>query len=195
MKRMKIKRCHVVSLLLCLLLATSCQPVVEEIPSDKYDTLRLYSSRCFWHAAIMHLYQDSGYLRAHVGITIEVPIDDYDYHELDSIPYIGYHIYVDAHTQDTLLPLGKYTTHIDDTCHISVEECWASGARTKKWYKPAGRYAVEDATIYIGKDEQQEYYLELFVQMQEGERLYIRCKEIWRLEEHRAYLYYPDMKW
>ena len=191
MKRMKIKQCHVVSLLLCLLLTTSCQPVVEEIPSDKYDTL-LLSSKSVWTASVMHTDQDSGYLRAHIAVLLEQLVE-YDFREYENIPYIGYNFDVEAYTQDSLLPLGKYTTHIDDTCHILLKDAIALGAGTKSWYKSRNKlFAIEDATMYIGQDAQQEYYLDLFVQMEEGEKLYLRCTRWERMYEHSmTTFYYP----
>ena len=194
MKRMKIKRCHVVSyigLLVCLLLATSCQPVVEEIPSDKYDTL-LLSSKSVWTASVMHTDQDSGYLKAHIAVLLEQLVE-YDFREYENIPYIGYNFDVEAYTQDSLLPLGKYTTHIDDTCHILLKDAIALGAGTKSWYKSRNKlFAIEDATMYIGQDAQQEYYLDLFVQMEEGEKLYLRCTRWERMYEHSlTTFYYP----
>ncbi len=197
MKRIRIKLCSVLyaGLLLCLLQTTSCQPAIEEIQADKYDTLRFSSSSCSWDASITHIYQDSGHLRAFIGILAVTNSRDYNFREHDSIPYVRFRLYVDAYTQDTLLPLGKYTTNMDDTCHISVEESCAIGAGSKLWYKSTGKqFAMEDATIYIGQDTKQEYYIDLFVQMKDGEKLYLRSTEIWRLylyDSHVTPFYYP----
>lgn len=197
MKKIRIKLYSVVyaGLLFCLFLTTSCHPVVEATSTDKYDTLRFSSKYYAWSTSIIHIEQDNGHLRAFIGFAVmEYKSNNshyYNFREYDSIPYYSFKLFVEAYIQDTLLPLGKYTTNMGDTCYISLEECCAFGAGSKLWYKSRGKqFAMEDATIYIGQDSKQEYYIDLFVQMKDGEKLYLRSTDIWRLTENSTTPYY-----
>lgn len=165
-----------------VLLGNSCNPVTIETSSDGYDTLRL--RQCYWSTDIAHLSDCDGYISAHVAVVVtETDKKKFD-PERDSIPYCGYNFFVEAQTQDSLLPLGRYTTKEGDVGRILIKQCCAFSAQSVLWPKPAGiRYTMKDATICIGCDSSKtkdKYYFEFFIDMDDGERLYIRSTDLWQ---------------
>ena len=182
--------------LLFVLLGNSCNPIVVEKPSDEYVTLTL--TECKWSTYITHLSDDNGLLYTFVSVVAKGGNGNKFDPKRDSVPYSAYKFYVEAQTKDTLLPLGKYTTKDGDTGRILIKQCEAWSANSALWPKPAGRYTMKDATIYIGCDSlkiKNKYYFEFFIDMDDGERLYIRSTELWRESDdqmHQYPFYYPE---
>ena len=202
MKKNKILTCAFIAVVLSV--CVSCEPIAingndkptsVDTPTIQYDTLSLQQD-CYWHAYIEHLSQNNGILKTHLVIMSSCGIDD-----IDSIPYIFYHVNIMAETQDSLLPLGTYTMTQDEPLYIENdrESNFATGAENKLWFKERGLYYYKDAVVHIGRDTIQDYYLEFLVQMEDGENLYLYCPYIARqvrMEngEFYAYPYYPDSR-
>ena len=203
MREKKILTCAFIAVVLSV--CVSCEPVAingnntptsVDTPTIHYDTLTFVRQVSYWHAHIRHLSHNNGILKAHLAI-----MPSYDVEERDSIPYRFYHVIMMAETQDTLLPLGTYTMAQDKPLYISSdrESSFAVGAENKSWYKEIKPYYYKDVIVHIGRDTIQDYYLELFVQMEEGENLYLHCSHITRQilmenREYYSYPYYPDSR-
>lgn len=121
--------------------------------------------------------------------------------QLDSVPYGAFnYIMMRAVMQDTLLPLGTYTSQSEETHCYLIKSSVAYGAETERWFKAQRPYNIKDVSIHIDKDSAQNYYLDAFIQMKGGENLYIHCTEIWRSYEEYMGLpismgpYYPKNK-
>ena len=196
-----MKKRHILSIVVCigafLSLCISCKPVVTEKPQIPeypivhYDTLSL--ARGHWQAEIVHTASSNGEIYAYMFI-LGCNVDK----QLDSVPYGAFnYIMMQAVTQDTLLPLGTYTAQSNDTRCYLISSSVASGAETERWLRAQGPYDIKDVSIHIDKDSAQNCYLDAFIQMKDGDNLYIHCTEIWRsYEEDRGIpislgLYYP----
>ena len=156
-----------------------------------YDTLSLVKGG--WKAEIVHETSSGGEIRAYVTV-IGYNVDK----QLDSIPYGTFnYIMMHAVTQDTLLPLGTYTSQSEETHCYLIKSSVAYGAETERWFKSLRQYEIKDVSIHIDKDSAQNYYLDAFIQMKAGENLYIHCPDIWRVYNDErgwpisAYRYYP----
>lgn len=174
-------------LCICILLSMqiSCKPTEEVQPPEPvvvhYDTLSL--SRGHWEVEIVHTASSNGEICAYMFI-LGCNVDK----QLDSVPYGAFnYIMMHAVTQDTLLPLGTYTVQSNDTCCYLISSSCAMGAETEHWFKAQRPYDIKDVSIHIDKDSAQNYYLDAFIQMKDGDNLYIHCTEIWKsYEEYRG---------
>ena len=195
---MKIKNYILgVVLLLVLSFCVACEPPVsEEDPAIHYDTLTLING--FWMAEITHIDYAEGQLITRLSITM-MYLDS-----LDSIPYTNYNnLELRAITSDTLLPCGTYTSESKDLICTVDQYTNAWGRGSEPWYKEARFYQIKDASIHIGKDSTQGYYLDAFIQMYGDENLYNRCTYVLRyckpdnLPPGRVYLfpYYPESEY
>lgn len=188
-----------------LLVCTSCEPVEingganftpVDTPTIQYDTLSFIrgKERRVWDAQMTHISHRNGILQAQLGILPQCVIE-----EQDSVPYLSFNVTLIAETQDTLLPLGTYSTTQDKLLYIlnNKKSNFAMGAKWFKEYKP---YHYKNAIVHIGRDSVQGYYLESWVQMEEGENLYLYCPRITRLFRNEngeliyACPYYPDSR-
>lgn len=187
-------------LCICILVSMqmSCKPTEEVRPPEPvvvhYDTLSL--ARGHWQAEIVHTASSNGEICAYMFI-LGNNVDK----RLDSVPYGAFnYIMMQAVTQDTLLPLGTYTAQSNDTRCYLISSSVASGAETERWFRAQGAYDIKDVSIHIDKDSAQNYYLDAFIQMKDGDNLYIHCTEIWKsCEEYRGLPisvvpYYPKKK-
>ncbi len=184
-------------LCICILLSMqiSCKPTEEVQPPEPvvvhYDTLSLVRGK--WETEIVHTASSNGEIYAYMFI-LGCNVDK----QLDSVPYGAFnYIMMHAVTQDSLLPIGTYTAQSDEMhCYLIKSSC-AWGAETECWFKESQPYDMKDVSIRIDKDSAQNYYLDAFIQMKDGDNLYIHCTEIWKsYEEDRGIpislgLYYP----
>ena len=194
---MKIKNYILgVVLLLVLSFCVACNPPVsEEDSAIHYDTLTLING-C-WMAEITHVDYVEGQLITRVTISV-MQVDS-----LDSIPYIHYNkLELRAITSDTLLPCGTYTSKSKDLICTSDKYSRAWGYGSGLWYKKAQFYQIKDASVHIGGDSTKEYYLDAFIQMCDGENLYVHSTYVLQRHRHEdnpqwSYLlpYYPDSKY
>ncbi len=206
MKIKKIQTIAVVFIGIVLFVSVSCEPVEingsdkptpVDTPAIQYDTLSFARQVSYWHAYIEHLSQNNGILKAHIAIMPSFGIE-----ERDSIPYMFYHVIVIAETQDTLLPLGTYTMTQNKPLYIfwDKKSYFAVGAENELWFKESKPYYYKDAIVHIGRDTIRDYYVELWVQMEEGENLYLCCPHITRRFRNEngeviyACPYYPDSR-
>lgn len=201
MKQKRLLRCFCGIIAILSLICTSCEQPIGIIdngnkPSDtlnviKYDTLP--PTRVPWQCFITHLSSRNGVLKAHMGMVAYID------KQKDSIPYSSFNWIMLAETQDTLLPLGTYTMKQHDSLYIAddVTDNWSWGAEAQLWYKEKRRYYYKDAKAKIGRDSIGKYYMELFVQTEDGENLYVYCPTLlrsFRLEngEYMLFDYYSD---
>lgn len=195
---MKLNNYVIIAFAWVTLFCMSCNPVVLEeqkntTPPVHYDTLTLTEGD--WIATIKHMDSPRDYLVAHLVIYREKIVEE------DSIPYTPYNVVIMAETQDTLLPLGTYTSEPNVSKRVLVKEGHAWGAGSARWFKEEKFYDYKDLSVVIGIDTTRNYYLDAFIQMEEGENLYIHCPTIWRhyvlVQEgvHLAYdeTYYPTI--
>lgn len=177
------------TIVLLLHLCVSCQQStsVENQDIIKYDTISLQYGR--WGADIYHISFEEGELNA------RVVLQSYGVYP-DSIPYGFYQINVIAHPQDTLLPIGTYTTSDIDHMYINKQGC--SFAVPLKIEDPRNipRYRYNDVTMSIKRDVTTgDYYVEAFIQLETGENHYIRCNTIARVymdEDNNPIGYSPN---
>lgn len=204
MKIKKIQTIAVVFIGVVLFWCISCEPVEingsdkptpVDTPAIQYDTLSFVRRVSNWSADITHLSRRNGLLMAHLQI-----VPSYKIEEHDSIPYVFYNAVMVAETQDTLLPLGTYTMTQDKPLYLSSDRRsnFAVGAGNALWFKEVKPYYYKDAVVHIGRDTIRDYYVELWVQMEEGENLYLYCPHIRRIvlmeNEEFGYPYYPDSR-
>ncbi len=188
-----------------LFVCTSCEPIeinsganstLVDTPAIQYDTLLFIrgKERRVWDAQITHISHRNGILQARLGILPQCVIEEHD-----SVPYLSFYVSMVAETQDTLLPLGTYSMTQDKLLYIqnNNKSNFAMGAEWFKEYKP---YHYKNAIVRIGRDSEQGYYLELWVQMEDGENLYLYCPRITRQFRNEngeliyACPYYPDSR-
>ncbi len=159
----------VCTIVLLLHLCISCNnpTTIEHQDVIKYDTIA--SQYGMWGAEIYHISFEEGELNA------RVVLQAYDF-MYDSIPYGSYQMDVIVHPQDTLLPIGTYTTSNTNPLYINKQGCSFAMPYTiedpsKSW--PTYRY--KDVTMSIKRDATtRDYYVEAFVQLETGENHYIR---------------------
>lgn len=184
-------------LLFVLSFCVACNPPVSEEDSAPihYDTLTLIQGD--WIAEITHINYVEGQLIARLSITM-MYLDS-----LDSIPYTNYNnLELRAMTSDTLLPCGIYTSKSKDLICTSDKYSRAWGRGSGPWYKKSQFYQIKDASIHIGKDSTQGYYLDAFIQMYGDENLYNRCTYVLRYckpdnlpDIFYLFPYYPDSEY